>query len=80
MGLLPRFGTFTNGTYVILGCIIFKRVIGKIINSDYPHLNEIGDWVNWPEYSNKKDKKPHFIKKEDYKNWYSDDDIDWYKL
>ena len=79
MSLIPKFGTFTNGVYDIKGVVIFKRVIGKVVRTDYPYIHGMGKWVYLSEYHLKGDTKPQFIRKSKYNMWYSNDEIEWFK-
>lgn len=80
MNFLPKFGSFTNGMYVVTGVVIFRRLIGKVVHSNYPQIHQVGDWVNWPHYRNKTTKKPQFIKKSKFNSWYYEEEIDWHKF
>ena len=48
--LIPRFGTFTNGAYKIKGIMFLGSLYGKVVESYYPMVYEVGEFVSLPEY------------------------------
>ena len=48
---VPKFGTFTNGPYRIKGIRVFGNLCGKVVESYYPMVYDIGEFVILPEYT-----------------------------
>lgn len=57
-----NFGFFTNGVYEVFGFTTQKRLIGVCTSSKYDSVKAPGQFVNWPLYHLKTDKKPQFYK------------------
>jgi hypothetical protein len=58
--LIPRFGTFTNGAYKIKGIMFLGSLYGKVVESYYPMVYEVGEFVSLPEYHLSGDDEPQF--------------------
>lgn len=59
--IFPRIGLFTNGPYVVKGVKVFGRIYGRIKESYYPMVHDIGSFVIFPEYHLEEDEDPQFL-------------------
>lgn len=62
--LIPRFGTFTNGPYRIKGIMFYGKLYGKVIESYYPMVHDVGEYISVPEYHLPEDEFPQFFRYE----------------
>lgn len=58
-----KIGVFTNGVYDIVGIVIFKKLYGIIIKTNYPSVYKLRQWVEISFYHLPTDEKPQFRKK-----------------
>jgi hypothetical protein len=72
-----KIGIFTNGLYDIKGIIVFRRLIGRVIRSDFEYIYKVGQFVNLPEYHNQEDVEPQFVKKQNKNIQTYRDEYDW---
>ena len=60
--VFPRVGIFTNGPYTIKGIMAFGKIYGRVVESYYPMVYDIGKFVILPEYRFIEDDDPQFFK------------------
>ena len=60
--VIPKFGTFSNGDYDIVGVMWFGRLIGKCTKSRWNSVMNVGDWKDLPQYHLRTDMIPQFLK------------------
>jgi hypothetical protein len=58
-----QIGVFTNNVYDIVGIVLFKRLYGIIINTNYPFVYKKYQKVDLPLYHLPTDINPQFYKK-----------------
>jgi hypothetical protein len=58
-----KLGVFTNNAYDIAGIVLFKRLYGVVIKTNYPSVYKLYQIVEIPYYHLPTDKQPQFIKK-----------------
>jgi len=56
-------GIYTNNAYDIFGIVLFKRLYGIVIKTNYPFVYKKYQKVDLPLYHLPTDKKPQFYKK-----------------
>lgn len=71
-----KIGIFTNGLYDIKGIIVFGRLIGKVVRSDFEYIYKVGQFVYLPEYLGE-DTFPQFIKKKNKNIQTYRDEYEW---
>jgi hypothetical protein len=60
--IIPRFGTFTNGPYKVKGVMFLGKLYGKVLESYYPMVHDIGSFVVMSEYRLPDDEDPVFYR------------------